>query len=77
MARYSEDNCFWCSKKLPYNPKTREYTAVYSLGTDTVFTRRNFCDEECINAFKDFFGFRGGLSGFSKTVTPYKGKRKK
>ena len=64
---YDETTCFWCGKHI-------EGKATCSLGTDTLQTRRNFCNNECIVAFKDFFDYRGSSEFGKKPVLPYKGR---
>jgi len=71
--KYSEDTCYWCGKKLDSFIQSSDeyYNAVYSLATDTIRTRRNFCCEQHLLAFKQTAtGKKGSLK-----LKPYYGKQ--
>ena len=66
--KYEEKYCYWCKK----NTENKEVT--YSIGTDTLQTRRNFCNHDCFQAFKTYFKYQGMGDFAKKPVVPYKGK---
>jgi len=44
---YDENTCYWCGKDIT------DKKAYYSMPTDTVGSRRNFCCQKHIKEFKD------------------------
>jgi len=62
--KYDECTCFWCGKSV------ENQIACFSLKTDTMQTRRNFCNEEHLLSFKRYMLEQQEKK---KPILPYKG----
>jgi hypothetical protein len=71
---YDEGTCYWCGKKLPLTKDKKRYEAIFSLKTDTLQTRRNFCNERCLNAFKKKAKYRDDSTLGWYFLPAYQGK---
>ena len=74
---YDENTCYWCGNELPRN-KDKSHHAFYSFATDTLKTRRSFCCEEHILAFKAAAVYDPDeVPGSQYKLRPYAGRPKK